>query len=119
MSGLTLAGMSAPLNALQEAAGRFPRLPAPTVSISTVCPDQLDLSFHSDVFSAAESFAAFEAWREALGLDPMSVVHCVHADGRTEVLRVHGGFAGADVRLVAFAPVPALEPVPAGAVVDA
>ncbi|BAU84698.1 hypothetical protein SLA_3794 [Streptomyces laurentii] len=111
MSGLSLAGLSAPLTALSAAASRFPHLPAPTVSISTIFPEALALTFHDDDYSAA-GFAAFEAWREALDIDPLTVVHRVQADGQTGVLGAHGAFAGAAVELVAYATVPAPESAP-------
>ncbi|MFE7410211.1 hypothetical protein [Streptomyces laurentii] len=112
MKGQTLADLAAPLLALQTAARVFSHLPAPTVRVSTIAPDRLDLTFHDDDFSPVAPLAAFEAWREALGIDAMDVVHRVHSDGRTGALSVHGVFAGAAVELVAYTDITALEPVP-------
>ena len=102
MTARTLAELSTPLMTLRLLGSEFPHLPAPSVSVSTIFPDLLDLSFHDD-------FAGFEAWREALGIDPRDVVHHVQGNGRTGVLDVHGVFAGARLRLTGFAKVPSPE----------
>lgn len=107
MSTLNLSDLSAPLAALRMLTVDFPLLPAPTVDVSTLYPERLTLTFH-------DGFAEFEAWREALNIDPASVVHRVQRDGRTGVLDVHTVFSGSEVRLTAYAEVPAPEPVPAG-----
>ncbi|MFC7964933.1 hypothetical protein [Streptomyces cinereoruber] len=107
MSALRLADLSAPLLALRLLSTEFGHLPAPHVTVSTVYPERLELTFHDD-------FAAFEAWREALNIAPGAVVHRVQSDGRTGVLRVHGTFAGAGLELTGYAPVPATAPVLAG-----
>ncbi|MEU4099249.1 hypothetical protein AB0F16_01110 [Streptomyces tanashiensis] len=108
MSPLTLADLSAPLMALRMLGAEFPHLPAPCVAVSTVYPERLELSLHDD-------FAGFEAWREALNIAPESVVHRVQVGGQTGVLRVHATFAGAELELIGYAKVPAVEPVLAGA----
>ncbi|MFE4310614.1 hypothetical protein ACFRR6_31710 [Streptomyces sp. NPDC056891] len=107
MSLLTLADLSAPLITLRLLAAEFPHLPAPTVEVSPIYPERLELSFHDD-------FAGFEAWREALNIAPESVVHRVQVGGQTGVLRVHETFAGAELELVGYAKVPAVVPVLAG-----
>ena len=99
MTARTLADLNAPLMALRLLGVEFAHLPAPHVSVSTLFPDLLDLSFHG-------GFAGFEAWREALGIDPEDVVHHVQGDGRTGVLDVHGAFGGARLRLTGYATVP-------------
>ncbi|MFG2835572.1 hypothetical protein ACGFYE_11345 [Streptomyces zaomyceticus] len=99
--------MSAPLLALRLLGAEFGHLPAPTVEVSTIYPERLELTFHDD-------FAAFEAWREALNIDPESVVHRVQVGGQTNVLRVHATYAGAELMLVGYARVPAPVPVLAG-----
>ncbi|MET9933417.1 MULTISPECIES: hypothetical protein [unclassified Streptomyces] len=86
---------------------KFSHLPAPNVDLSPIFPDRLRLSLHDDL-------GAFEAWREALNIDPVAVVHRVQGGGGTRVLKVHGRFAGADIELVGFTPTPAVEPFPAG-----
>lgn len=108
MNARTLADLSAPLTALLALEAKFQHLPAPSLEVSTIFPDRLELSFHCD------DFAAFETWREALNMTPADVEHRVQGDGGTAVRRVHGSFAGARIRLVGFAPIPELEPVAAG-----
>ncbi|MDX2559340.1 hypothetical protein PV371_06720 [Streptomyces sp. TX20-6-3] len=103
MRARTLAELSAPLLALRLLGAEFGHMPAPTVEVSPIYPERLDLTFHDD-------FAAFEAWREALNIAPESVVHRV----QTGVLRVHATFAGAEVMLTGYANVPAAGPVLAG-----
>ncbi|WP_030751672.1 hypothetical protein [Streptomyces sp. NRRL F-5135] len=105
----TLNDLSAPLLALRLLAVEFAHLPAPSVSVSTVYPDLLHLSFHDG------GFASFEAWREALEIDPAEVVHHVQGDGRTGVLDVHGVFAGARLRLTGYTRIASGTGVPADA----
>ncbi|MFG3038563.1 hypothetical protein ACGFYZ_16870 [Streptomyces sp. NPDC048330] len=107
MRARTLADLSAPLLALRLLAAEFGHLPAPTVEVSTIYPERLELTFHDD-------FAGFEAWREALNIAPESVVHRVQIGGKTGVLRVHGTFAGAEIMLIGYAEIPAPAPVLAG-----
>ncbi|MFC9386163.1 hypothetical protein [Streptomyces venezuelae] len=107
MRARRLVDLSAPLMALRLLAAEFGHLPTPTVEVSPIYPERLELTFHDD-------FAAFEAWREALNIAPESVVHRVQLGGQTNVLRVHATFAGAELQLTGFANVPALAPVLAG-----
>ncbi|MGA5064498.1 hypothetical protein ACPB9E_12080 [Streptomyces exfoliatus] len=107
MRARTLTDLSAPLLALRLLAAEFGHLPAPTVEVSPIYPERLELTFHDD-------FAAFEAWREALNIHPDSVVHRVQTGGQTNVLRVHAAFAGAELELIGYAKVPAASPVLAG-----
>ncbi|MEW1903307.1 hypothetical protein [Streptomyces sp. NPDC086147] len=99
--------MAASLTALAALGAMLSHLPAPNVDLCPVFPDRLRLSLHDDL-------GAFEAWREALNIDPTAVVHRVQGNGRTQVLKVHGRFAGADIELVGFTPTPAVEPLVAG-----
>ncbi|MER6475787.1 hypothetical protein [Streptomyces filamentosus] len=107
MNARILSDLTVPLTALIALEAKFSHLPAPNVDFCPVYPDRLRLSLHDDL-------GAFEAWREALNIDPTAVVHRVQGGGGTRVLKVHGRFAGADIELVGFTPVPALEPVAAG-----
>ncbi|MFF2777892.1 hypothetical protein ACFVU3_23620 [Streptomyces sp. NPDC058052] len=107
MNARTLADLAAPLTALVALDARFSHLPAPNVDLCPVYPDRLCLSLHDDL-------GAFEAWREALNIDPAAVVHRVQGNGGTRVLKVHGRFAGADIELTGFTPALAEEPVEAG-----
>lgn len=108
MSAPTLAVLSAPLLVLRMFSAEFSHLPAPCVSVSTVYPDRLDLSFHND-------FGGFEAWREALGIAAESVSHHVQGDGRTRVLEAEADYAGARLSLTGFAKIPAFSAVRSGA----
>ncbi|MFJ1564615.1 hypothetical protein ACIOG8_10410 [Streptomyces erythrochromogenes] len=98
MTTLLLEALDAPLRVLRLFAAEYPLLPAPTVSVSTVYPDLLELSFHDD-------FSGFEAWRDVLGIAPGDVSFHVQGDGHTGVLKAHIEYAGASLRLVGFADV--------------
>jgi hypothetical protein len=101
--GLTLDDMSVPLRALRLLAADFGHLPAADVDVSPIYPTRLHLRFHHDL-------ADFEAWREALGIAPDAVRHGTQSGGHTRVLRVDTQYAGAELELVAYAPVP--DPAP-------
>ncbi|MFI2315985.1 hypothetical protein AMK17_28380 [Streptomyces sp. CB00072] len=100
MSEPTMSGLSAAVTALASLMARFPDLPAVDVHVSTIFPDQLELSAHNDL-------AAFEAWREALGIAPGAVVHKVQSRGTTRVLDAHAVFTAARLRLVGYSVIPA------------
>ncbi|MFD8964398.1 hypothetical protein ACFV0C_05225 [Streptomyces sp. NPDC059568] len=95
MSTPTMNDIAAPLTALRLLATDFPTLPAATVGVSTIFPNRLDLSFHDD-------FAAFEAWRSALGIDSDTVTYDEQSSGRTRVLTVWADYAGARLRLTGY-----------------
>ncbi|MFI2318031.1 hypothetical protein AMK17_36345 [Streptomyces sp. CB00072] len=101
MSAPTMSGLSAAVTVLASLMARFPDRPAVDVHVSTIFPDQVELSAHNDL-------AAFEAWREALGIDPWSVVHKVQNRGTTRVLDAHAVFTGIRLRLVGYAEIPTL-----------
>ncbi|GGQ12387.1 hypothetical protein [Streptomyces roseolilacinus] len=94
MSTLTLAELNTPLLALRLFSAEFAHLPAPCVSVSTVYPDRLDLTFH-------DNLAAFEAWRAALGIAPEAVSYREQGD-HTRVLTTDTTYAGAHLHLVGF-----------------
>ncbi|WP_393098618.1 hypothetical protein [Streptomyces sp. LN325] len=100
---LTLDALSAPLRALRLLALDFPDLPAPVVDVSAIYPDRLSLSLHP----SNGAFAAFEAWRTALGIDPDAVDFNVQCDHRTGVLMAQTEYGGADVELTGYTEVPA------------
>ncbi|MET9385353.1 hypothetical protein ABZY09_30845 [Streptomyces sp. NPDC002928] len=100
---LTLDALSAPLRALRLLAVDFPDLPAPVVDVTAIYPDRLSLSVHA----SQGGFAAFEAWRAALGIDPDTVDFHVQCDGRTGVLNVLAQYGGADLELTGYTTVPA------------
>lgn len=99
MSAPTMSGLSAAVTVLASFVARFPDLPAVDVHVSTIFPDQLQLSAHNDL-------ATFEAWREALDIDPGTVVHGVQSRGTTCVLDAHAVFMGARLRLVGYSTIP-------------
>ncbi|MFD5345910.1 hypothetical protein ACFWJY_19625 [Streptomyces anulatus] len=100
MSAPTMSGLSAAVTVLASFVVRFPDLPAVDVHVSTVFPDQVELSAHDDL-------AVFEAWREALGIDPGAVVHKVQSGGATRVLDAQAVFTGVRLRLVGYSVIPA------------
>ncbi|MFB8181545.1 hypothetical protein ACFC8N_37110 [Streptomyces sp. NPDC055966] len=106
--GLTLDDLSGPLLALRLLALDFGHLPAPTVSISPIFPDRLELSLHSGL-------PGFEAWREALGIAPQDVDFHVQCDGRTRVLRSTAAYACVELELIGYGDVAVPVAVEAGA----
>ena len=104
---LTLDDLAVPLRALRLLAGDFGHLPAPVVHVSTIYPEQLDLTFYDDL-------SGFEVWREALRIAPDAVTYGEQSQGRTRVLRASVDHAGATVQLTAYADVVA--PVVVGGV---
>ncbi|MEV5777558.1 hypothetical protein AB0L49_41200 [Streptomyces antimycoticus] len=97
---LTLHELAVPLRALRLLAADFGHLPAPCTRVSTVYPDQLELSFYDDLTD-------FEAWREALGIAADAVECREQGGGRTRALSLTSDYEGAELRLVAYADVPA------------
>ncbi|MFJ9904296.1 hypothetical protein ACIRVK_15600 [Streptomyces sp. NPDC101152] len=100
---LSLANLSAPLAALRLLAVDFPGLPAPNADVNPIYPNRLALAWHE--FNGG--FAAFEAWRAALGIDPDAVGFHVQCDGRTGVMQAQISYGGADIELTGYMPVPA------------
>lgn len=86
------------LRALGAVAADFPALPAPSVQVSPVFPNRLELSLHDDL-------RAFEPWRLALGIAWEDVRLGMQSGGRTWVLEAGTDFGGASVRLTAFSTV--------------
>ncbi|MFF7973349.1 hypothetical protein [Streptomyces sp. NPDC007905] len=97
---LALDDLSVPLRVLRLLAIDFPDLTAPNVDVSPVYPQVLRLSLHE---TSCDSFAAFESWRLALGIEPGTVDFHIQSDGRTAVLQGRGAYGGADVELTAYA----------------
>ena len=94
-TNLTLDGLAAPLRVLRLLAADFGYLPAPTVNVSPIYPDQLELALHTGLHD-------FEAWREALCVAPGHVDYHVQGNGRTGVLRATAAYAGAELELVGY-----------------
>ncbi|MET9598105.1 hypothetical protein [Streptomyces sp. NPDC006459] len=99
---MPLSAMAAPLMALRIFEDQYRHLPAPCVSISTVYPNLLELSFHDDA-------DGFETWCQALGIRPCTVRHSVHSDGRTSVMKAVTNYSGGPVKLICFTTIPAPE----------
>ncbi|WP_314410037.1 hypothetical protein [Streptomyces sp. DSM 40484] len=93
---LTLDDVAVPLRALRLLAVDFGHLPAPTVHVSTIYPERLELTFYDDL-------PGFEMWREALGAAPDAVTYREQNDGQTGVLQAVVDHAGAAVRLTGYA----------------
>ncbi|MGW4936255.1 hypothetical protein ACWEQH_25150 [Streptomyces sp. NPDC004166] len=110
--GLALDGLAVPLRVLRLLAIDFPHLTAPSVDISPLYPQVLRLSLHE---SSCDSFAAFESWRRALGIESAAVDFHTQSDGRTAVLTGRGVYGGADIELTAYAALPADSTAFAGA----
>lgn len=105
-----IAGLSPSLAALRLLAVDHPDLPAPDVTISPIYPTRLTLSLH-------RSFADFEAWREALRIDPVEVARRVQGGAATAVLEASATVAGATVEIVGYGPnLPLTAPQPLAAV---
>lgn len=92
---LAMKELTVSLRALRAVASEFPGLPAPSVHLSPIFPERLELSWHDDL-------RAFEPWRLALGIAHESVRFGTQSGGRTWVLKAHTDFAGASVHLTAF-----------------
>ncbi|MFJ9244231.1 hypothetical protein [Streptomyces sp. NPDC101776] len=92
---LTLDSLTAALRVLRVLTLDFGHLPAPTVHISPLYPDRLEIAFHSGL-------PGFEAWRKALDIAPDAVDFHVQSEGRTAVLRVVTTYAGAELELVGY-----------------
>ncbi|MFH8288403.1 hypothetical protein [Streptomyces sp. NPDC018059] len=93
---LTLRELNVPLRALRMALVEFPELSAPSVHVSPVFPERLELALH-------DNFASFEPWRRALGIAPEDVHFRSQSAGETWVLLASADYGGATVRLVAYA----------------
>lgn len=97
---LTFDGLAVPLRALRLLAVDFGHLPAPRVLVSTIFPNQLELSFHG-------ALTDFETWRETLEIAPDAVTYDEQGNGCTRVLSLTADYVGAELSLVAFADIPA------------
>ncbi|MFD6551283.1 hypothetical protein [Streptomyces sp. NPDC058398] len=93
----TFADLARPLALLRLLAADHPDLPAPNVGISPYYPGRLTLSVHGDL-------GGFEAWREALGIDPNAVHHGTQSGDTTLVLTGSTAIADTHVELIGYAP---------------
>lgn len=87
--------LTVPLRTLRLLALDFADLPAPTVHVSPIFAERLELSLHDDL-------GAFEPWRDALGITRDAVDFHTQQDGETWVLEAYTQFAGSTVRLIAY-----------------
>ncbi|WP_328758253.1 hypothetical protein [Streptomyces sp. NBC_00271] len=106
--GLTLDELAVPLRALRLLTTDFGHLPAPSVHVSTIYPERLELTFYDDL-------SGFELWREALGIAPDAVTYGEQNASRTRVLQVTVDYAGTAVHLTGYADVAVPVSVEAGA----
>ncbi|MFF7529635.1 hypothetical protein ACFZB2_11135 [Streptomyces bobili] len=104
---LTLDGLAVPLRVLRLLAVDFGHLPAPDVTVSTIYPNRLELTFHN-------SLTDFEVWREALGICADDVIYREQSIGRTRVLKAVADYAGAELELTGFGDIDAPAAVLAG-----
>ncbi|MEU9188631.1 hypothetical protein AB0D14_29660 [Streptomyces sp. NPDC048484] len=93
---LTLDDLAAPLRTLRLLTVDFGHLPAPTVHVTTIYPERLELTFYDDL-------TGFEMWREALGIVSDVVTYREQNDGQTGVLHASVDHAGATVHLMGYA----------------
>lgn len=100
MSTPTIADQAAVLRLTRSLAADFPHLPAGRLQVDSICPNELTMSFHS----SGSSFGGFEAWREALAIDPDSVTHSLQSGDMTAVLCAVTERDGVRVELVAYGP---------------
>lgn len=91
------ADLSRPLALLRLLAADHPDLPAPDVQVSPIYPERLVLSVH-------DSLGSFEAWREALGIDPDTIERKLQSSDTTVVLKASTTIADASVELVGYGP---------------
>lgn len=97
MTAKTLADQLAALEALVVIGRTFAHMPAVTINLSPIYPDQIDLSIHDDI-------DAFEQWRAALGIAVEDVDYC-QRPGRSHMhLKAKTTFARVTVELVGYAP---------------
>ncbi|GHJ23358.1 hypothetical protein [Streptomyces albus] len=87
--------LSAPVAALALLMASRCDLPAPTIHVTTVYPNRLELSFHDEP-------TAFEPWCAALGIEPGTVVERTQEGGKTHVRTAVTSYGGATVRLVSY-----------------
>ncbi|WP_404959158.1 hypothetical protein [Streptomyces sp. 147326] len=99
---IPLSALGAPLMALRIFADAYRHLPAPSVSVSTVYPNLLELAFHDDL-------DGFETWCVALGIPSRNVSHGVQGGGRTRVLKAETNYSGGLVKLVGYAKIPTVD----------
>lgn len=76
---------------------RFPDLPAADVTVSTVFPNRLGLSFHGDLGEAN-----FEVWRSALGISYAAVSREEEIGGPMTWLRAEAALDGVTVQLTGY-----------------
>lgn len=93
----TFADLSRPIALMRLLAADHPHLPAPHLGVSPHHPHTLALSVHGDL-------GKFEAWREALGIDPEQVRRNTQSGGTTLVLSAAATVADARVELIGYAP---------------
>ncbi|MER5399244.1 hypothetical protein [Streptomyces sp. NPDC002599] len=102
---LALDDLAAPLRALRLLAMDFGHLVAPSVAVSTIYPDRLELTFYS-------SLTDFEVWRQALGICPDTVIYREQNASRTHWLTASTEFAGTTLELTGYGDIDTPDPSP-------
>lgn len=92
---MNLLDLSRPRDVLNGLAAEFPLLPAGEIDISPIYPNRLRLSFH-------DQLGDFEAWREALDIEPATICRSLQSGDTTLVLTAEIVRSGVTVELVAF-----------------
>lgn len=96
---ITVAEQRVALAALAQLSAAFGHLPGAHFSLSTIFPNQVDISLH-------DGLNDFEPWREALGIPAEDVQ--IQSRKTAMNLKAVTTFAGAKVELVGYAdPLPA------------
>lgn len=103
MTAQTMKHRTPAILALSHILTALPHLPAADIEVGMVSlPEGLVLGL--DIHLPHGHLADFEAWREALNLDPAAVVWRHPVAASYQVLRVDGEYAGVVVVLRAYAP---------------
>ncbi|MCT9092929.1 hypothetical protein N4G70_29255 [Streptomyces sp. ASQP_92] len=98
---MKLLDLSRPMAVLQELGREFPMLPAPHIDLNDIYPSQIRLAFH-------KSLGDFEAWREALSIDPAAVRQTTQSGDMTLVLHASATRGDVLIELIAYGPNPAM-----------
>lgn len=89
----TVADQGAPLAAMAQIAAAFRHLPAATLEVGAVYPEDLTVRLH-------DGLDDFEAWREALGIPVDDITFSARPSGIT--LKARTKFAGAALDLIGY-----------------
>ncbi|MEU7149175.1 hypothetical protein AB0B15_14235 [Streptomyces sp. NPDC045456] len=94
----TLADQQAVLDAAAGLARTFGHLPAASIHVDLIDPGWVMVAIHDDL-------PAFEAWREALGVEPSDVEFGLFVERGHMILEARTRFMGAEIEVHGYAPV--------------